>query len=268
MQDGGRRRARLILILGIVLALFAGAGTFFYASSAQSAPAPVIPTTPVLVAAREVPAKTTLTAADLKVQDYNLDAKPAAALAKPEDAIGKITVAPISVGEPILPSKFSDPKNPTFVVIPATFIGPDGNYVATTPNFRAMSITVPDANAVGGAVAPGDVVDVVYSLNLDPIKFFDKPRLTQTQDYSAKIVLERVQILARTAAIYTIRVDAETAERLAYLQASGGTLSFLLRAPKDERATGTKGQTGPAVLSALKIPIPEKVPTPSAAPAP
>jgi len=268
VQDGGRRRARLILILGIVLALFAGAGTFFYASSAQSAPAPVIPTTPVLVAAREVPAKTTLTAADLKVQDYNLDAKPAAALAKPEDAIGKITVAPISVGEPILPSKFSDPKNPTFVVIPATFIGPDGNYVATTPNFRAMSITVPDANAVGGAVAPGDVVDVVYSLNLDPIKFFDKPRLTQTQDYSAKIVLERVQILARTAAIYTIRVDAETAERLAYLQASGGTLSFLLRAPKDERATGTKGQTGPAVLSALKIPIPEKVPTPSAAPAP
>jgi pilus assembly protein CpaB len=268
VQDGSRRRARLILILGIVLALLAGVGTFFYASTAQTATAPVIPTTPVLVAAREVPAKTTLTAADVKLQDFNVDAKPALALADPKEAIGKVTVTSISVGEPILPSKFSDPKNPTFVVIPATFIGPDGNYLANTPNFRAMSLTVPDANAVGGAVQPGDTVDLMYALNLDPIKFFDKPRLTQTQDYSAKIILEKVQVLARTASVYTIRVDAETAERIAYLQASGGTLSFLLRAPKDERATGTKGQTGTAVLNALKLPIPEKVPTPSAAPAP
>ncbi len=268
MQDGSRRRARLILILGIVLAVLAGGGTFLLAQGAQTAVAPVIVTKPVLVAAREVPAKTTLTAADVKLQNFNEDAVPAAAMSDPAKAIGQITIQAIGVGEPILPTKFSDPKNPAFVVIPATFIGADGNYAANTPNFRAMSITVPDANAVGGAVQPGDSVDVVYSLNLDPIKFFDKPRLTQTQDYSAKIILERVQILARTAAIYTIRVDAETAERLAYLQASGGTISFLLRAPKDERATGTKGQTGPAVLSSLKIPIPEKVPTPSAAPAP
>ncbi len=267
MQDSGRRRARLILILGIVLALFAGAGTFFYASSAQTATAPVIPTTPVLVAAREIPAKTTITAADVKLQDFNVDAKPAAALADAKEAIGKITVTSISVGEPLLPSKFSDPKNPTFVVIPANFIGPDGNYVANTPNFRAMSITVPDANAVGGSVQPGDVVDVLYAVNIDPTKYFDKPRLTQTPDISARIILEKVQILARTVSVYTIRVDAETAERLAYLQASGGTLSFLLRAPKDERATGTKGQTGPGVFTAFKILIPEKVPTPAAAPA-
>ena len=123
MQDGSKRRARLILILGVVLAIFAGAGTFFYASSAQTAVAPVIPTTRVLVAAREIPAKTTLTAADVRVVEYNLDSKPAAALTLAEDAIGKVTVIPISVGEPILASKFSDPKNPVFVVIPASARG-------------------------------------------------------------------------------------------------------------------------------------------------
>jgi Flp pilus assembly protein CpaB len=259
VQDGSKRRARLILILGVVLAILAGAGTFFYASSAQTAVAPVIPTTQVLVAAREIPAKTTLTAADLKVQEFNVDAKPAAALVKPDDAVGKITITPMSVGEPVLASKFSDPKNPAFVVIPASFIGADGAPRADSPNFRAMSITVPDANAVGGAIAPGDIVDVLFALNFDPVKYIVNPRPAQTADFSAKIILERVPILARTLSSYTIRTDAVTAERLAYLQASGGQISFLLRAPKDERATGTVGTSFGGVYNAFRIPIPEKV---------
>ena len=262
MQDGSKRRARLILILGVVLAIFAGAGTFFYASSAQTAVAPVIPTTRVLVAAREIPAKTTLTTADLKVLEYNLDSKPAAALVRPEDAVGQVTITAMSVGEPVLPSKFSDPKNPAYVVIPASFIGADGAPKSDSPNFRAMSITVPDANAVGGAIQPGDIVDILFAMNLDPVKVFDKPKPTQTVDFSAKIILERVPILARTLASYTIRVEAVTAERLAYLQASGGQLSFLLRAPKDERAAGTVGTTFGGVYNAFRLAVPEKVPAP------
>jgi Flp pilus assembly protein CpaB len=248
--------------LGVVLAIFAGAGTFFYASSAQTAVAPVIPTTRVLVAAREIPAKTTLTAADVRVQEYNLDSKPAAALVLPEDAVGKVTITQISVGEPILPSKFSDPKNPVFVVIPASALAPDGAIKSDTPNFRAMSITVPDANAVGGIIVPGDVVDILFAMNFDPVKLLDKPKATQTADFSAKIILERVPVLARTLASYTIRVDAVTAERLGYLQASGGQVSFLLRAPKDERASGTTGTTFGGVYNAWHLAVPEKVPAP------
>lgn len=259
MQDGSRRRARLILIIGIVLAIFAGAGTFLYASSGQTATPPVIETTPVLVAAREIPAKTTLTAADLKVQQYNVDAKPPAALVKSEDAVGKVTIQSIGIGEAITPTKFSDPKNPAFVVIPASFIGPDGAPRPDSPNFRAMSITVPDTNAVGGAVQPGDIIDILFAFQFDPQKFILQPRPEQTADFSAKIILERITILARTANSYTIRVDAVTAERIGYLQASGGQLSFLLRAPKDERAAGTSGTTFGGVRTAFNIPIPEKV---------
>ena len=258
MQDGSRRRARLILIIGIVLALVAGAGTFFYASSASTAPAPVIPTTPVLVAAREIPAKTALTAADLKVQEFNLDAKPAAALAKPEDAIGKVVIQNISVGEPILPTKFSDPKAPTFVVIPANFLDANGAIKSDTPNLRAMSITVPDAFAVGGAIQPGDVVDMMFTFQFDPAKFIKSPKPEQTADFSSKIILERVAILARQAAVYTIRVDTATAERISYLQSAGGQIAFLLRAPKDERASGTTGVIFSDVQKAYGIKIPEK----------
>ena len=60
MQDGSRRRARLILIVGVALALVAGVGTFVYASGAKSDQPVAVPTVAVLVAAREIPAKTTL----------------------------------------------------------------------------------------------------------------------------------------------------------------------------------------------------------------
>ncbi len=259
MQDGSRRRARLILIVGIVLAVFAGGGTFLYASSAKSDTPVAVETVKVLVAAREIPAKTTLTPADLKLQDYNTDAKPAAALSKSEDAIGKITIQPISVGEPIMPNKFADPKNPAFVVMPANFVGQDGAPAPGSPNFRAMSITVPDANAVGGALVAGDIVDLMFTLNFDPARYLQRPTPIQGPDFSAKIILERVPILARLASVYTIRVDSLTAERIAYLQASGGQLNFLLRAPRDERASGSVGATFGDIYRNFNIKIPEKL---------
>lgn len=259
MQDGSRRRARLILIVGVALALVAGVGTFVYASGARSDVPEAVPTVAVLVAAREIPAKTTLTAADVKLQEFNLDAKPAAAMSSADEALGKITVQSISVGEPILPTKFSDPKTPAFVVMPANLIGPDGAPLANSPNFRAMSITVNDQNAVGGTIQPGDLVDLVFTLQFDPTTKLQRPTPQQTVDFSAKIILERLPILARLASVYTIRVDALTAERIAYLQSSGGQIAFLLRAPKDERASGSIGATFRDVQSTFGIKIPEKI---------
>jgi Flp pilus assembly protein CpaB len=259
VQDGSRRRARLILIVGVALALVAGVGTFVYASGAKSDQPVAVPTVAVLVAAREIPAKTTLTSADVKLQEFNVDAKPAAAMTKADDALGKITIQSISVGEPILPTKFADPKNPSFVVMPASFIGPDGAPVANSPNFRAMSITVPDANAVGGSVLVGDLVDLVFTMQFDPQLKLRQPTPQQTLDFSSKIILERVPILARLASVYTVRVDTLTAERIAYLQSSGGQLAFLLRAPKDERASGSTGATFRDIYTNFRIPIPEKI---------
>jgi pilus assembly protein CpaB len=259
VQDGSRRRARLILILGIVLAIGAGATTFFYTSNAKTETAPVVETQNVIVAAREIPAKTTLTQADIKTQAINKDAVPPTALTKSEEVIGKVTLQVISVGEPLLPAKFADAKNPAFTVIPANLIGPDGAPQPGSPNFRAMSLTVPDTNAVGGAVVAGDVVDIMVSMNVDPAKVLQRPTPLQGADTSVKIVLERVPILARLASTYTIRIEALTAERLAYLQSSGGVVSFLLRAPKDERSSGSTGASFGEAYNTFRIKIPEKI---------
>ncbi|MGH2473194.1 MAG: Flp pilus assembly protein CpaB [Candidatus Limnocylindria bacterium] len=260
MEDRSRRRARLVLIVGLLFAVGAGATTFFVANTAKSeAPAP-IPTSSIIVAAREIPPKTQITSADLKLVKMNTEVVPPSALTKAEDVVGRITVISISVGEPILASKLGGPNGQVFVVIPAAALGTDGGVVAGSAHYRAMSLTIADAQAAGGNIQPGDIVDVLFSFTFDPVKYLINPNPTRNgADVSAKIVLERVPILARTAAIYTIRTDAATAERIAFLQGSGGVLQFLLRGPRDDRATGTTGATFRTVYPEVKLQVPEKI---------
>ena len=269
-----RRRARIILILGVLLALGAGAATFFVASSAQTAAPAVVATTDVLVATRELPARTALTAADLRVAKVNSDVAPPAALKDPKDAIGKILTSAVSVNEPILATKFAAAGR-DFTVFPA------GEKVeAGSPAYRVMTVTVPDNFAVGGILAAGDAVDIMYVFSFDPLAKLNLPpgaagTPPQTiggttipgqpgtskfaSDTVAKIILGPMAILARVGPVYTIRVDASLAERLAYIQAAGGQLQMLLRAPTDDRAVSTTGATFSSVYTQFKFPIPEKV---------
>jgi Flp pilus assembly protein CpaB len=257
VEDRSRRRARLVLIVGLLFAVGAGATTFFVANTAKSEAPAAIPTSSIVVAAREIPPKTQITAADLKLVKMNTEVVPPAALTRSEDVIGKIS---ISVGEPILPTKLGGLNGNVFVVFPADALEANGNIKVGAPNYRAMSITVSDAQAAGGSVQPGDIVDVLFSFSFDPNKYLLNPNVQKnTVDTSARIVLERVVILARTLAVYTIRTDAATAERIGYIQASGGVMQLLLRGPKDERATGTTGATFKSVFPVFKPEIPEKI---------
>ena len=272
MEDRSKRRARLILIVGFLLALLAAVGTFLVASGGQQAAPAAVPTTNVLVAARDIAPKTQIAAADLKVVKVNSDAVPAAAIGEAQqvDVIGKVATFPITTGEFILSTKFAPTGAATFTVFPPNLAtAPGGAIPAGTPNYRAMSITVADQFAAGGAVAVGDLVDILYTLNFDPAKYFaaqtgggaaaataEGARIT---DFSAKIILERVPIIARALTVYTIRTDATTAERLAYLQASGAQLQFLLRAPTDDRAARTEGATFAPVYRTFLFPIPTRI---------
>lgn len=255
-----KRRARIILILGVLLALGAGAATFFYASSAQTAaPAPEEPKVEVLVAARELPARTALTAADVKVARIAVDAAPPTALKDPKEALGRVLLANVTVNEPLLPTKFAATER-AFTVFP---IGEQ--LQPGSPNYRVMTITVPDNFAVGGILVPGDTVDIMYVFSFDPalrlVQQTGANPATQrtTQDTVAKVILGPMQILSRTTTVYTIRVDAALAERIAYIQAAGGTLQLLLRAPQDDRGVTTTGATFQTVFQQFRFPIPERV---------
>lgn len=270
VEDRTKRRARLILIVGFLLALLAAVGTFMVASGGQGSAPVAAPTTPVIVAARDIAPKTLVTEADLKVVRINNDAVPAAAVRAEQqsEVIGKVVTVPIQAGEFILTGKFGATQGATFTVFPPNVRAEPGQPIAPgTPNYRAMSITVPDPAAVGGAIQVGDVVDIMYTLNVDPTKYFRPqagvvaggPQDTRMADFSTKIVLQRVPIIARTLAVYTIRTDAATAERIAYLQASGAQLQMLLRAPADDRAAGTEGATFEPVQATFGFRIPQRI---------
>ncbi|MGH2451255.1 MAG: Flp pilus assembly protein CpaB [Candidatus Limnocylindria bacterium] len=260
MEDRSRRRARLILIVGLLLALGAGAGTYFYATSASSAVPPPVQTTDVIVAAREIPLRTIVTAADVRVAKYNADVAPPGALARSADVVGRIVMQPVAVGEPLLASKFAAADGKPWTVFP---VGEE--ITPTSPHYRVMTITVVDQFAVGGTILPGEIVDVMYTFSLDPLKFFeededapeDAPELIL--DQTAKIILERVIVLDRVGQVYTIRTDAETAEKLAYLQTSGGQMWLLLRAIDDQRSSETTGATFGPVYETYGFRVPERV---------
>ncbi|HVR87982.1 MAG TPA: Flp pilus assembly protein CpaB [Candidatus Limnocylindria bacterium] len=259
MEDRSRRRARLVLIVGVLIAILAGGATFVVASGSKSATPPPIETTDVLVAARDLPARTALSAADLKVQKYPTDIAPATALKKPEDVVGKIVQVPLTAGEPVLPTKFAAAGAATFTVFPPNKQPAAGQPIeAGTPDYRAISITVADANAAGGAVQPGDIVDLLFTFQFDPTKFLTGTDPNRIPDFSAKIVLQNVPILARLASVYTIRTDAQTAEKLAYLTSAGGQLQLLLRAGQDQRAATTTGATFVDVYKPFGLKLPAK----------
>jgi Flp pilus assembly protein CpaB len=253
VEDRSRRRARLILIVGLFLALLAGGGTFMIASSGRQAGPTATQTVPVLVAARELPIRTQLAAADLRLVHYKEDTVPPSALRDPGEAVGRVLTQPVALGEAVLPSKFSVSAQQAWPVYP-----PGEAAKPDSPHYRAMSLSVPDNLAVGGAIQPGDIVDILYVLNYDPSRYLTSAG-NRPNDFSSKIVLGPVSVLAKSATVYTIRTDATTAERIAYLQASGGSLQLLLRAGDDRRSAGTRGVTFPTVLREFGFPAPERV---------
>lgn len=225
------RRSRLLspilLGLGVLIAALAAAGTYFYAGAARNAPPTDAAMIDVLVAARDIEARSALGSGDVKVVQLPRDVAPANALHDANAVAGLVTTVALSGNEPVLPAKIAQPGSEGHIAVL-----PPGSTVANSLPFRAMSLNIPDANAAGGAIAAGDHVDILYTLAIvEPTR----------NDFIGRIVLQDIPVLAKTITVYTFRVDVTTAERIAALQASGGNLQLLLRAPGDARPAGTAG---------------------------
>lgn len=263
MEDRSKRRARLFTIIGVILALAAGGGTYLVATSTQTAAPPPEQRGPVVVAVRDLQARQEVRAADVAVASYPVSLIPPAALTTTEAVVGRIVTTPVARGEPFLPAKFVAVGTAPFVVLPAGH-----ELEPTSPHFRAMSISVPDSNAVGGNLRAGDMVDILVTVNIDPARFFlpappEPPDPLRVPDFSSKVILEHVPILAREGSVYTIRItDLATAEQLAYLQASGGQIALLLRAPDDERLPPTAGAAFENVFQVFGFPTTTRLEAP------
>src|SRR5687767_1878379 len=160
-KDRSRRR-RFLIVVGVVLALVAGGAAFSLSQGAGQAQAQVEMRT-VLVAAREIPARTVLAASDLTLRELPKDGVVLEAMTDPAQAIGQVTGVPIYLNQPITPNLLATGA------IDAAFsiLGPDEPVAADSPVWRAVSVMVPAERAVGGQLQTGQRVDLIASVQLD-----------------------------------------------------------------------------------------------------
>ncbi|MGE5504505.1 MAG: Flp pilus assembly protein CpaB [Actinomycetota bacterium] len=146
--------------------------------------------TEVLVAARDLPAGTTLQADDLRWERW-----PEAAInprlvtrSTGDDARGQytgmVTRRVLAEGEPFTPA--------------ATFRADSAGVLAglLAPGMRAVSIGVTSASAVSGFITPGDRVDVVLAADVRKTEGDSQDKGGPIVRFAAETVLEDVKVLA------------------------------------------------------------------------
>src|SRR5690242_10642093 len=122
---GGKGVLALSLVLGIATSYM----VYNYVDQAGQAAKPV-EKVPVVTAAKDIPARTTITSDMLRVSEVPVDLKLPAAVIAPTDVTGKVSKLPISQGEEVLSTKVFGDREESGLA----FVVPDGK--------RAVAVSV------------------------------------------------------------------------------------------------------------------------------
>lgn len=274
-----RRKRRVALVAGVALAVVAG-GAAFTLSTPKTSSADPLPTKSVIVAAVPIQRNTVLDASYLAQRQVPVDASNEFAITDPDMVLGLTTGVAIYAGQVITPNLFTttDSTAAFAIIKPGESFGPD------SPYWRAASVEVEDANAVGGLVQAGDRVDLLASMFVNVI---DPEAAAQdgapvkggpVTGLSTKIMLTDLEVLAHPVetTTYVLKVDAHQAEEIAYLQGQNPYFrgfALTMRAPGDGRVLPRDGYgvTGDRILLKYGFPLEQAImgdryPQPSAEP--
>ena len=276
------RRGRYIVIIGVILALVAGGAAFFLINQAQQQAGQAgLQRVAVVVALQTIPARKIIEATDVVVREIPIDETNAQGIVStPEKVIGRVPAVTVLEGQMVTTNLLaSSTEGGQFSVLGADeTVGPD------SPEWRAISMTVPDDRAVGGLIQPNQTVDVFVTATINVLNNSETgvgPECYYT-DKSTKIAYQDMVILAKAGTFYIIKAPLDVAEEISHLQASGAaTFSLALRPDVDTRQVDASvlGTTTNEVIIRYGLPIPvlfppavgpiqTPAPTPIATPAP
>jgi Flp pilus assembly protein CpaB len=286
-KDNSRRRT-LVLVVGVLLALGAGAAAFMLSSQGTDDEVEAIPTRDVVVAAELINSRSTISGTQLTIRPVPRDATNEQAFADPNLVEGRIAAIPILANQPITPNMLTRAVGVGQVDI----LEPDETVAPDSPPYRAVSLTVPADRAVGGLIGPNQRVDVIATLPFPEPFVFDPETgelltdpetgepLRYVQGLSAKPMWLDVKVITHPEGTdtYVMRMDLQAAEEVALAQNLGAQFSLVLRPALDTRDVDRSayGETTDRLLSRYNFPIPESidvadypqpVPFPSAFPA-
>ncbi|HET9755066.1 MAG TPA: SAF domain-containing protein [Candidatus Limnocylindrales bacterium] len=276
------RRGRWIVVIGIVLAAAAGGAAFFLINQAQQQAGQAgLQRVAVVVAVQTIPARKIIEAADVTVREIPLDDTNAQGIAStPDKVIGRVPAVAILQGQMVLTNLLaSSTEGGQFSVL-----GPADAFASDSPDWRAISMTVPDDRAVGGLLTPNQTVDVFVTASVNVLTnsedgLGDNGYYT---DKATKLSYQNMLLLAKSGTYYVLKAPVDVAEEISHLQASGAAaFSLALRPDVDTRqvdasALGTTtnrviiryGLPIPVAFPPVSGPVPTPRPTPVATPMP
>ena len=249
------RRGKMIIALGVILALVAGATSFFLLNQAsQNAGQGSLQKVTLVVAARNIQARTPVVAADVALAEVPVDATTqVGVVSRVADVIGKVLAVPVLTGQPIYSTMIASSSTGSGFAI----LGPTETVGPNSEAWRAISITIPDDRAVGGLLQVGQTIDIIMTATVNvPAPFASDGYMA---DFSTKVTYQDVVILARVATSYVIRVSLSVAEEISHFEATGTSqFSAALRPDQDVRyADVTKlGATTGRILEKYGLPWP------------
>ncbi len=254
------RRGRWIVVAGVALALVAGGAAFFLINSAQQqAGSAGLQRVSVVVAARPIAARKPIEAEDVVIREVPIDkTNEQGTIETKDEVIGRILAVSVLEGQLVTTNLLaSTAKGGQFSILE-----PGEIVAAESEAWRAVSLTVGDAQAVGGVLEAGQTVDVFVTATVNvPQELLDAGKYYT--DRSTKITYQNMLILARTAGTYVVKVPLRVAEEIVHLQASGtASFSMALRPDADTRvADATRlGATTNLLITRYGLPIPEVYP--------
>lgn len=185
-----KRSNRLILLIGVFLAIIAFVGILMiFQSRGQTPSGPAaVPTVPAVFATQDVPLGTPLTAEMLEVRQVDPTIRDATAFPDPSLIVGNVARTNIAAGKQLTASDFATGNAPTVELNP-----PAGQV--------AMAVQVNQLSGVGALVRTGDYVDIVAGfpmtlVTLDPETGAPVPsELSADAAHSTKVLLQGMQVL-------------------------------------------------------------------------
>ena len=155
-----KRSSRLIILVGVLLAVAAFGGILWYGSQGGATPgsasATVATTTKIVQAATAIPLGTTITANQVVVKEVPVTSAPVDAFNDPTQVVGRIARQQINAGDTITTADFASGN---------TAQG-DQIVKALKPGFRAIAVQVDQNSGVGTLIQPGDRVDLVMGIKI------------------------------------------------------------------------------------------------------
>lgn len=258
------RRGKVVIIVGVVLAVVAGATSFYLINQAQqNAGKGELQKVAVVVAAQVIPARTPIQPGALVVREIPLDAATQVGIiTDPTQLAGKVLAIPVAIGQPIYSNMIASAAGQSGFSI----LGPDETVAPDSEAWRAISITIPDDRAVAGLLVAGQTIDIFMTATMT-VPVTNEPVGVYYSDLVTKITYQDMVILARAGSAYILKTSLAVAEEINHLMAAG-TVSFsaALRPDQDVRfADVTKlGATTNRILQKYGLPFPAIYPAPSA----